>query len=308
MISYLVFATFFCLAQSASVELAIDAVEIRAGCELPDGLHGLVLSFLSAEQTYRVMIDHHSFEPFLIILRRHALLSLQSDAVDLLWQSRKTEIEACLNRQTVDWYWQKDEQGTATEGSEKALTRLRDVVAKFMRDRHLLSLDFTGYRLSISPAKLRLFPAVSLFAATLHHLDLRQIPVEDLRPLANLVNLESLFVSSPLVTDLRPLSEHTALKILCLDDTQVRDLRPLSRLTLLVRLELMSTPVEDVGPLEGLFQLEFLNLLKTRVSDLNPLANLGSLDTLCIDVNEDTDLAPIRKLLRRGLVLEVDIN
>jgi hypothetical protein len=96
---------------------------------------------------------------------------------------------------------------------------------------------------------------------------LRNTPVSDLSPLAELKHLEGLNLYSAGVKDLSPLAELTKLEILTLSYTQVSDLSPLAELKNLEQLFLINTQVSDLSPLVELKNLYHLRLDNTQVSD-----------------------------------------
>ena len=116
------------------------------------------------------------------------------------------------------------------------------------------------------------------FATNLRELDIRNNPITDLRPLANLTTLERLYLS-----DLFP-------------NTPTLDLRPLASLINLEVLSLENTKVSDISPLSGLKKLRDLNLLHNDISDIRPLAGLTQLRTLLIQGNPISDFTPLTGL------------
>ncbi len=136
----------------------------------------------------------------------------------------------------------------------------------------------------------------ALAGMTLLILDLDGTGVTDLRPLAKLTALESLYLDRTGVTDLRPLAKLTALEGLYLLGTGVTDLRPLAKLTALEGLLLAGTGVTDLRPLAKLTALGLLYLNRTGVTDLRPLAKLTTLEYLYLDWTGVTDLRPLAKL------------
>ena len=113
------------------------------------------------------------------------------------------------------------------------------------------------------------------FATNLRELDIRNNPITDLRPLANLTTLERLYLS-----DLFP-------------NTPTLDLRPLASLINLEVLSLENTKVSDISPLSGLKKLRDLNLSHNDISDIRPLAGLTQLRTLLIQGNPISDFTPL---------------
>jgi hypothetical protein len=125
--------------------------------------------------------------------------------------------------------------------------------------------------------------------------------VTDLTPLAAMNNLRTLFLSNTPVTDLSPLAELQSLNELNLGGTEVSDLWPLAELTNLRLLSVHNTQVSDLSPLTGLTNLVRLNLRNTPVSDLSPLAELKSLAMLDLSSTSTTgeQLQSLRQLFPR---------
>ena len=116
------------------------------------------------------------------------------------------------------------------------------------------------------------------FAANLRELDLRDNPVTDLRPLANLTTLERLYLS-----DIFP-------------NTPTLDLHPLANLINLEELFVENSKVSDIGPLAKLKKLQILDLSHNDISDLRPLVGLRELRKLRIRGNPIKDLTPLSGL------------
>src|SRR5271166_4530557 len=102
----------------------------------------------------------------------------------------------------------------------------------------------------------------------------------DIRPLAGLSALQSLFLRGTQITDLAPLAGLSALQTLNLYGAQVCDLGPLAGLSALQTLDIRYTKVSDLGPLAGLSALQTLDIRYTKITDLGPLASLTSLHNL----------------------------
>ena len=127
-------------------------------------------------------------------------------------------------------------------------------------------------------------------------IDLSMTRIDDIAPLADLIELQSLSLWRTTVSDLTPLANLTALQRIDLDGTLVSDLSPLSNLTALESLELGGTSVSDLTPLSNLTGLQRLYLMETKVSDLSPLANLTALESLGLGGASVSDLSPLANL------------
>ncbi|MBK1648364.1 COR domain-containing protein [Rhabdochromatium marinum] len=109
--------------------------------------------------------------------------------------------------------------------------------------------------------------------------------MSDLQPLAALVNLQQLNLSSTQVSDLQPLAALVNLQQLDLSSTQVSDLQPLAALVNLQQLDLSFTQVSDLQPLAALVNLQQLALWNTSLLNGLPenLVGLASLERLFLN-------------------------
>lgn len=105
----------------------------------------------------------------------------------------------------------------------------------------------------------------------------RWVSKSDLTPLANLTNLESLYLRGENISNIDALSNLSSLEILSLNYTKVSNLNALSNLKKLKSLSIGDTNVKDVSPLSSLSNLEYLLIYGTKVSDLTPLDNITDL-------------------------------
>ena len=141
------------------------------------------------------------------------------------------------------------------------------------------------------------------FATNLERLDLRDNQIFDLSPLAVLVLLHKLALSSNAqieqFSDLSPLSGLINLKRLDFDSKNVFDLSPLSRLTKLEYLHFTDTNVSDFSPLAGLINLESLGFNRTPgISDISSLAKLVNLKFIGAWGHAISDLSPLAGLTK----------
>ena len=121
-------------------------------------------------------------------------------------------------------------------------------------------------------------------------------PITDISALANLTQLERLYLTGTAVSDVSALANLTQLTTLQLDNTRVWDMSALANLTKLTRLDLYSTRVSDVSTLANLTKLERLQLGSTRVSDVSALANLTQLTTLYLYSTGVSDVSALANL------------
>ena len=117
------------------------------------------------------------------------------------------------------------------------------------------------------------------FATNLRELDIRNNPITDLRPLANLTTLERLYFSDLFpntpTLDLRPLANLINLEELSLENSKVSDISPLARLKKLQILDLSHNDISDLRPLAGLRELRKLRIRENPIKDLTPLSGLN---------------------------------
>lgn len=135
----------------------------------------------------------------------------------------------------------------------------------------------------------------------LKHLYLGKGKLSDLKPIANLVQLESLRVAYTEVSDLSPLEKLVKLDRVDLGHTHVRDLAPLANLVNLTELELDGDDITDLAPLAKCKKLEKLSIKRTTVTDVSPLKDLQKLKFLYIEGSGVTSFDALSPLVARGL-------
>ena len=136
----------------------------------------------------------------------------------------------------------------------------------------------------------------------LEELRLSDNQIVDLGPLSALTNLESLDLVSNQIVDLSPLSALTNLESMFLDYNQIVDLSPLSALASLERLRLSFNGIVDLSPLSSLTSLESLDLVYNQIVDLSPLSALTNLEALYVEDNGIVDLSPLSSLTNLELL------
>ena len=119
----------------------------------------------------------------------------------------------------------------------------------------------------------------------------------DLSPLSGLINLKRLDFDSKNVSNLSPLSGLTKLEYLHFTDTNVSDFSPLAGLINLESLGFNRTPgISDISPLAGLVNLKFIGSWNHSISDLSPLAGLTKLEKINFCGGNISDLTPLAGL------------
>ncbi|MGB3687764.1 MAG: leucine-rich repeat domain-containing protein [Jannaschia helgolandensis] len=172
----------------------------------------------------------------------------------------------------------------ANEDRDEALRRIEKA-----RETGATTLDLSGLKIDTLPPKIA-------DLTNLQTLFLGNTQVTDLSPIASLTNLQRLSLGNTQVTDLSHIADLTNLHLLDLDNTQVADLSPIAGLTNLQLLSLNNTQVTDLSPIADLTNLQRLDLDNTQVTDLSHIAGLTNLQTLALDTTQVTDLSHVAGL------------
>ena len=121
----------------------------------------------------------------------------------------------------------------------------------------------------------------------------RHKEVVDLRPLARLPNLETLWLAHTHVADLSAIAELPSLRSLRLEHCEINNLTALSGLTNLQELFLAGNEFQSLKPLGSLKNLKELDLSDNpSVASLAPLSELPSLSRLSLRNARELDLSP----------------
>ena len=123
-------------------------------------------------------------------------------------------------------------------------------------------------------------------------------PVNDLSPIAGLLNLRRLYLIGTPVSDLSPLRGLTNLTELHLNDTPVSDILPVRGLTNLTHFSVHGTLVTDLSPIAGLINLTNLAFSSENLSDISPLAGLINLESISCWGHAISDLSPLAGLTK----------
>ena len=123
-------------------------------------------------------------------------------------------------------------------------------------------------------------------------------PVNDLSPIAGLLNLRRLYLIGTPVSDLSPLRGLTNLTELHLNDTPVSDILPVRGLTNLTHFSVHGTLVTDLSPIAGLINLTNLAFSSENLSDISPLAGLINLESIFCWGHAISDLSPLAGLTK----------
>ena len=121
--------------------------------------------------------------------------------------------------------------------------------------------------------------------------------LDDLFDLAELTDLEALYLRDNQIVDLWPLVAMQDLEYLDLRQNALSDLAPLQGLAGLRVLDVSGNAVTDVSPLATLTGLRRLDLSGNQVTDIRPLVALRDLEVLLLDGNQIADFTALRGMV-----------
>lgn len=132
--------------------------------------------------------------------------------------------------------------------------------------------------------------------ADLQSLNLANSTITDLSALRNLTGLVELNLSNTKVQDISPLKYSDNLVSFNINNTLVTEISVLERMTKLERLEMRNTPVTDFTPLSNATLLKFLNIENTKIISVAPASTLTNLTELNVSGTIVDDLTPLSAL------------
>ncbi len=144
--------------------------------------------------------------------------------------------------------------------------------------------------------KINLFPRLLSQMKLIKKIIMAAMPVRDLLPLSNLVNLRKLNLNSTPVSNLWPLAGLINLQYLDCNSTQINDLTPLSGLANLKYLDCDSTAISDLSSLSDHISLQHFSCSFTYVRSLASLARLANLQHLSCSNTHVANLNPLTEL------------
>ena len=137
------------------------------------------------------------------------------------------------------------------------------------------------------------------FFRRLDYVELPNMAVDDLTPLAEMTEMRSIDLYYAPVSDLRPLARMTNMRDLYIRETNVSDVTPLASMTKLETLDLTGTAVSDLTPLAGMTRMRKLYLNHTPVSDVSPLTEMKDV-TIFLDESQQVIIPnELRKRVKR---------
>ncbi|MBK9291674.1 MAG: leucine-rich repeat domain-containing protein [Bacteroidetes bacterium] len=122
------------------------------------------------------------------------------------------------------------------------------------------------------------------------------VPAVDLSPLRNLSRLRTVNMRGSLIGDLSAFTYAINLRELDFSHTRVTDIAPLAHLRQLEKVMMNDCAVSSLEPLATLDDLIVVEASGTRVSSLEPLANLKNLRMLNVSRTQVSSLEPLRNI------------
>lgn len=200
----------------------------------------------------------------------------------------------------AQWYDLKDQAET-----NKSIQRLMNYLENIVSER---VVDYPKVRDKGGTCERELLKLEELTIQSIAGINTKG--VENIEPLASLINLRSLSLSGNDIKDIRALSNLTSLTHLDLANNQISDISPLASLTKLEGLGLSKNKISDLRPLSSLKSIKELGIDSNLVDDLRPISDLANLEGLSLYSNKVTDLSPLSGLVNlRMLFLDgLDLN
>ena len=127
-------------------------------------------------------------------------------------------------------------------------------------------------------------------------LNLDELGIKDLTPLAGLPNLTSLRLFKNGIDNISPLAGLVHLKMLDLRINNISDILPLSKMTELTGLLLSNNQIVDISPLSDMDKITDATLSMNKIHDLTPLAGWKSIERLSLNSNPIEDITPLGDL------------
>jgi len=131
--------------------------------------------------------------------------------------------------------------------------------------------------------------------------------ISDLRPLRDLVNVQSLDLADNMIKDISALANLKGLQYIELSGNQIEKLEPLGGLTNLTALYLGRNAIKDISPLAPLSKLASLSLPRNQIHDIKALEKANKIWNLDLGDNRVEDVGPLAKQTELKL-LQIERN
>ena len=229
--------------------------------------------------------------PFLLLMYLTLPLPATAQVVDIPDPNLRAAIEEALGKAS----------GAAITTADMA--RLTGLEARNANISDLTGLEFAtnlktlvfGYgEVGNSNAVNDLSPLADLIQLT--QLDLSGNSISDISPVTGLTNLTWLHFWGNSISDISPVAGLTKLTDLYLGNNNLSDISPVAGLTSLTGLWLNSNNISDISAVSGLTNLMDLHLPGNNISDVSPVAGLTHLTDLILWGNSIADISPLAGL------------
>ncbi|HMJ70488.1 MAG TPA: hypothetical protein VK508_16400 [Cyclobacteriaceae bacterium] len=130
----------------------------------------------------------------------------------------------------------------------------------------------------------------------LQKLNLSGTSIADLSPIRNLTELVEMDVSNSGITDITVLKYASKITTLNAERTGITDISVVKKMPVLVQLDVSNTKISDFTPLLELTTVTNVDAANTGLQSLTPFQNLAALQVLDVSSTEVSDLTPIAGL------------
>ncbi|MEL6190687.1 MAG: COR domain-containing protein [Bacteroidota bacterium] len=152
--------------------------------------------------------------------------------------------------------------------------------------------------LSLAGIKIREIPEALSDCFWLQTLDLTSTLLTEIKGLEQLVNLQTLSLRNTLLREIKGLEKLVNLKTLSLQNTQLTEIKGLEKLVNLHTLNLSYTKLTEIKGLKQLVNLHTLYLSATQIKEIKGLKQLVNLQTLTLSYTKLTEIKGLDQLLK----------
>lgn len=124
--------------------------------------------------------------------------------------------------------------------------------------------------------------------------------VKNLNFLAEMKNLEQLYIQSSDIDSLEGIDSYQKLTHFFLASSKIEDLAPLEKMTALIQLGICNSVIKDISPLRNLQKLKIINLNHNQLEDISALSDLTNLEHADISFNSVKNI----KYLEKNILLK----